>query len=102
MAQPNPYPLTTSLTASGAHSPLEGIFNLPVAYDELRRSILQLLDNDDLDALRQTSPMIRECLGARASVQVPGQGERIRYQADLLDRCHETRAIRMIGGTPVS
>jgi len=79
-----------SLTNSGSQSMLEGLFNRAANFDDVRRSILGHLDNDDFDSLRMSAPALFACLRTRAAIQGPhGSPPILRYQADLIDRCDE-------------
>ena len=89
MAQ-NRTPAANALLNGGNQSMLEGIFNPPTNFDEVRRSILGHLGDDDFDSLRMTAPMLDACLSTPAALQgPPGNPPVLRYRADLAYKCED-------------
>ena len=84
---PGRSPNWIAVTLDGRQSALEGIFNAALGYDGVRASILQHLHNGDFNAMRAVCRSIDHCLMTPASGIGP---HRLRYQPDLIDRCHES------------
>ena len=68
----------------GHRSFLDVIFDARLDYDEIRASILQVLDTTDFDNFRHACRSIDHCL------MTPSAAGSLRYPRDLIDKCHET------------
>lgn len=88
------FPNSRKLTQNGAQSMLQGIFNERTSYEDIHKSILQHFNNDDFDALRSSAKSINRCLLRPHHQQGPaGTPFRLRYQADLIDRCDANQLV---------